>query len=64
MQALVFPEGATPPQTPPRGIAAGASRPGNAMCVTNRLILKIEGEGERNVEIAYSCVGSSCKWGR
>ena len=41
VQALVFPEGAAPPQTPPKGIAAGASGPGDAIGAANRLLLKI-----------------------
>ena len=43
VQALVFPEGAAPPQTPPKRIAAGASRPGDVIGATNRFIyIKIE----------------------
>ena len=56
VQALVFPEGAAPPQTPPKRIAAGASGPGDAIGATNGLLLKIYSEGERKVDIAYSGV--------
>ena len=49
VQALVFPEGAAPPQTPPKRIAAGASRSGDAIGATNRFIyIKIEvGVGQK-----------------
>ena len=61
VQALVFPEGAAPPQTPPKGIAAGASGPGDAIGATNRLVLIIWSEGERKVDNAYSSVCCRCK---
>lgn len=64
VQALVFPEGAAPPQTPPKGIAAGASGPGDAIGATSRLQLKIMRQGERKVDIAYSGVSGRCKWRR